>query len=340
MKTAIPIAVVVFTVTLMIGKVIPAADRTIWTTGAEIQQRLSQPIDILWSGTSLRSAIESLARSQQVAILIDRRIDPGQKLNLAIKDTPMELVLQAIADQHGLGVSRLGAIVYLGPMSVARRLRPATLAFGKAVRQLPTITQRRFFQSKALAWENLATPRELLAQLGRQNGIELVGLEQVPHDLWAAADLPPASLIDRLSLIAVQFDLTFKVAAGGTRLDIVPMPDNLPEVPEQHRTASSPQMTPKPSVAAPSTSVERIRIQRLSVQSEPLGPILRKLSDRLGLELHIDEKALEAAGISLDQRVSATIENATVDELFRQLLQSTGLKAERRRKFVEIVPAD
>ena len=51
-----------------------------------------------------------------------------------------------------------------------------------------------------------------LAQLGQRSGVEITGLEQVPHDLWAAADLPPISLVARLTLIAVQFDLTFKVA--------------------------------------------------------------------------------------------------------------------------------
>ena len=77
----------------------------------------------------------------------------------------------------------------------------------------------------------------------------------------------------------------------------------------------------------------------MSVQAEPLGPVLRQLADRLGLELKIDEKTLAAEGISLDQRVSVTVENATVDELLRRILKSTGLTFHRRQKLVEIVPA-
>ena len=95
---------------------------------------------------------------------------------------------------------------------------------------------------------------------------------------------------------------------------------------------------PKPPPAGPPTSVDRIRIQRLSVQAEPLGPVLRQLADRLGLELRIDEKALQAAGVSLDQRVTVKVENVTIDELFRRLLHSTGLKCRRHQKILEIVP--
>ena len=86
--------------------------------------------------------------------------------------------------------------------------------------------------------------------------------------------------------------------------------------------------------------MDRVRIQRMSVQAEPLGPVLRQLADRLGLELRIDEQAIAAAGISLDQRVSVKVENASVDELLRQLLKSTGLTFHRRQKVVEIIPGE
>jgi hypothetical protein len=274
-----------------------------------------------------------------VAILIDRRVDPGQKLDLTIKDEPLQVALQAIADHCGLGVSRLGAVVYLGPLSAARRLRPAAAAFGQAVGRLPTTAQRKLFQAKALAWEDLSTPRDLLTHLAEQNGVEIDGLQRVPHDLWAAADLPPLSLIDRLCLIAMQFDLTFEVEDRGKRLVLVPLPGYLPAATDDHGWSLGLHAKGKPLATEPTPAVDQIRIQHLSVQAEPLGPVLRQLADRLGLDLRVDEKALQAAGISLDQRVTVKVENVTVDELFRRLLESTGLTFHRHHKVVEIVPA-
>ncbi len=176
----------------------------------------------------------------------------------------------------------------------------------------------------------------LLAELA-QGGLEITGLDIVPHDLWAAADLPAMPLTDRLALIAVQFDLALKVADRGRRLELVPLSQVI------HRNAvARPRSTPKPAAATevePPATLEQTRIDRLSVIEKPLGPVLKQLADRLGFELKMDRQAIAAAGISLDQRVSVHVENATVDELLRQLLKSTRLTFHRRGQIVEIVPA-
>ena len=44
---------------LVWGGVANAAGRVTWATGGEFQQRLAQPVDILWSSNPLRGAIES-----------------------------------------------------------------------------------------------------------------------------------------------------------------------------------------------------------------------------------------------------------------------------------------
>jgi hypothetical protein len=325
---------------LVWGRPAEVAGHISWTTGSQLSQSLSEPLDILWSNNPLRDAIGSLSRAQRVAILIDRRIDPGQKLSLNLQNVPLQTVLQMVAERCGLGIARLGAVVYLGPPPAAQRLRPLAAALEQAVRQLPAASQHKFLQSRPLRWEAFSTPRELLEQLGQQNGIPIAGLERVPHDLWAAADLPPLTLIERLTLITAQFDLTCKIAAGGARLDLVPVPDGLGALPADRPAISTGQLSTKRAAAEPVTPVEQIRIQRLSVRAEPLGPVLRQLARRLGLELKLDEQAIKQAGISLDQRVSVLVENATVDELLHQLLKSTGLSFRRRQNVVEILPAD
>jgi hypothetical protein len=333
-------AAAILTHALAWGDVAHAAGRATWATGPQFQQTLAHTVDVFWPDNPLRDSIVGFARAQQVAILIDRRVDPDQKLSLSIKDVPIQTVLQMIADRCGLGVSRLGAVVYLGPPSAAGRLRPVAAAFEQAVRQLPKAAQRKFLQSKAFAWEDLSTPRDLLIRLGQQNGVQIAGLEGMPHDLWAAADLPPLSLVDRLTLVAAQFDLTFKIAADGTRLELAPIPANLPTQPENHAAGFPGPASSKAPTAEKAVNVEWMHIDRLTVRAEPLGPVLRQLAKRLGLELKIDEQAIRQAGISLDQRVSVTVENATVDEVLRELLKPAGLRFHRRQNVVEIRPAE
>ena len=324
---------------VMGGDDLCAAGKSTWVTGTELQQRLGQSVDILWSSTPLRDAVASLSRAQQVAILIDRRIDPGQKLDLTVRNVPMKQALQMIADRCSLGIARLGTVVYLGPPSAAQRLRPLSQAFQQASRRLSPSIQQKLLLRKAMVWEDLATPRELISQLGEKNGVEITGLDQIPHDLWAAADLPSLSLADRLTLIAIQFDLTFKASADGRQLELTPIPDDLrPSAADKDGFGPLRPATPTPRTKA-GANLDRTRIQRMAVQSEPLGPVLRQLADRLGLELRINEEAIAKAGISLDQRVSVKVENATVDELFHELLKSTGLTFQRRQRIVEIAPA-
>ena len=317
-----------------------AADGPHWATGAALQKALSQEIGVLWSGNPLRQAIGRLSRAQRVAILVDRRVDPGQTLDLKLDSVPLETLLGKIAEHCGLGVSRLGPVFYLGPVQAANRLHSLAGEVGKNVRRLPSATQRKFLQTKPLVWDDLTSPRDLLVDLGQENGVKLSGLEQVPHDLWAAADLPPLSLVDRLTLVAIQFDLTFTIAADGTQIDLTPIPASLSTPTNDRPQPAAPRMPPKRAAAAKPSAPNETLIKRLEVKQKPLGPVLRDLARQLDLEMKIDEPAIRAAGISLDQLVSATIENATIDELLRNLLKSTGLTFHRRQKTVEIVPVN
>jgi hypothetical protein len=205
-----------------LGNPLCAAEQINWATGADLQKRLAQPVSIVWQNNPLRNALTAVSRTQRVAILIDRRVDPNQKLDLKLTDTPLHSVLQTIADRCGLEVARLNNVVYFGPRSAAAQLRPSSAALAQAARRLPKPAQRKFFLSKPMAWEDLATPRDLLTLLARQNNLELAGLDRVPHDLWAAADLPPMTLVDRLSLIALQFDLAIEISDDGQRLELTP----------------------------------------------------------------------------------------------------------------------
>jgi hypothetical protein len=342
-RSLLVLAVVVGAGMLAWGSSADAADRVDWAVGADFQQTLAEPCDILWAANPLRQAFKSLSLARKVAILVDRRVDPSQKLDVSLNGVPLESALQTIAQSRGLGVARLGAVMYVGPPAAAEHLRQIAALLDKDTRHLPAALRLKYRQTKSLAWDDLATPRELLARLADESGLKISGLELVPHDLWAAADLPPLPLTDRLALVAVQFDLAFKIADRGEGVELTLLSQELRRQPQAERGAALSRSTPRPTVktkAEPRASLEQTRVDRLVVQEKPLGPVLRQLADRLGLELKIDQQAIAAAGISLDQRVSVHVENATIDELLRQLLKSTDLTFHRRERVVEIVPAE
>jgi hypothetical protein len=347
-----------------------------WLTGPSLQKRLSKPVDVLWPGNPLRKAIENLSRTEEVAVLIDRRVDPQRKVSLRLERVPLAAALQEIARRQELGCCLLGPVAYFGPPRVAARLRTLSALRTEEARHLPAEAKARLLQLKPMAWNDLAVPRALLAQLTHENGLVLSGLERVPHDLWAAADLPPLSLVDRLTLIAAQFDLTFQAAPDGKSLALLPLPDDVaiersydggrqPQAVAEQYAALAPgaqirvvgdkvfvkglleeheQITAsrkpakRPGGRQPSQDAGTTHIDKMTVKEAPVGQVLQELAGKLNLDLKIDHQALQAAGISLEKRVSLSVQDVTVDELLQEVAKAAQLRVRRQGSVVEIGP--
>jgi hypothetical protein len=199
-----------------------------WATGETLQARLDAVIPkVFWSSAPLRSVVRSLSTTQRIAILIDRRVDPEQPVDLSLDDITVRTLLEKIAEPRELGWTRIGSVIYLGPAETAAILRTLSALRHDDVAKLPAAAAAAFRRSEPLAWDDFATPRELLSQLAQSGGIAIESLDRVPHDLWAAADLPALPWVDRLTLLAVQYDLTFRIGTDGRSVELTLLPDNI-----------------------------------------------------------------------------------------------------------------
>jgi hypothetical protein len=79
-------------------------------------------------------------------------------------------------------------------------------------------------------------------------------------------------------------------------------------------------------------------VYSLRVAEKPVGPVTRELARRLNWQVEFDEAAIEAAGLSLDARVSFAVENVDQDELLHALLRPAGLTFRREGEVIKIVP--
>lgn len=352
------------------------AQTTAWLTGARFNQQLAQPAGISLARIPLRKALGDLALTHRVAIVLDRRVDPGQKISLRLSGMSLEEVLREIARDRGLGVSMLGSVAYFGPPRSSSQLRTIAALRKEEVRDLPSETERAFLSPKQFAWDDFAMPRALVAGLAQQNGWEIDGLDRIPHDLWAGSNLPWHSAIEQLTLILVQFDLTFRVEADGRSLALVPLPGDValvkdysggtdPEamarklavmapdarikvvgnrvyvkgLVEDHQRITSPRKPSSRPSSQPSPAEHSFANERFTLEVDhPADSLLRELAQRSKLELRIDEAGLREAGISLQQRVAFRVENATIDELLAKLAGPLGLSIRREGHVVEIGP--
>jgi len=330
-------------------------------TGAQFDRQMQQVVGAAWSGVPLREALRDFCGAQRVAVLLDR---------LVAADVPLRQALERIAEDRGLGMTLVGPVVYFGPPEAAAKLRTLAALGLEQVRRLPPAAQRKFLLPEPLEWDDFATPRELLEGLAREVGLRLAGLERVPHDLWAGAELP---LVDKLTLVAVQFDLSCTISPGGDTITLVPVPDDIGLVrsypggsrPQQvaqryaalapdarikavgdtvwvkaliedhERLAGTRRRTPNSQRRPPAGPTET-RIERFRVAEVPVGAVLESVCRGLNLQLQIDQQSIGAAGALLDQRVSVEVEKATVDELLEAIVRDTPLTIRRRGKVVEV----
>jgi hypothetical protein len=346
------------------------ADESTWLSGEAIDEALQGKVSVTWSNIPVRRALESLCKAQKLALLLDRRVDPDQKIELHVDNVPLREALEQIAARLKIGVALIGPVVYFGPKATATRLRTVATLRDDDVRNLKQDAQTTWRRAERWSWEKLSTPRDLLTTLAGKNGLEIEGLEQIPADLWGAADLAPLNLAQRLTLILAQYDLTFEIGKDGKSVRLAPMPAK-PVVertyPISGRQDFVSQLRGNPLLAGAEIKVandqvvvrgreedqeivRNLRGQRPAMRATegkkvytlhvqlPIGELLHALGPQMGLEIQLDKEAIAAAKISLATKVEVNLKDASADELLKAVLDPAGLTYVRHENVIEVKP--
>ncbi len=298
------------------------AEELDWLSGSRFEQQMDSPIESLhWGANPLRRALDSLARSQRVAVFLDRRIDPGQPIDFSVQNERLRDVIQRLAASLQIGVCCVGPVVYFGPRPTTDVLEEAIELRRSEIRRWPAAFAKRLLDARPTAWSELAEPRQLIQDLGQRSKLEIEGLERVPHDLWPAADLPALDFAEHMSLLLAGFGLTFQPIREAPRIRLVPLPV------AEDRVAESPKTQPQPHPAKkdrpsgkPTPPGSEVRYT-LEVQNQPVGAVTQALASQLGLHVELDPKTQDR----LDRRVSFQVKEATLEALLQALLEPAGL---------------
>jgi len=342
-----------------------------WLREREVAAAMDQEVSLTWSGVPLRDGLHRLVGTQRMAVVLDRRVDPGRLITTQMSNVSLEDALKRLTRTRKLGFAVLSGVIYIGPSPAAARLRTVAALRRKEADSLPEDRRRVVLERVRWEWDDLSVPGELLVQTARASGFQLEGVDQVPHDLWAATSLPPLSLVDRVTLVANQFDLTFRFSADGRTLTLVPVADS-PTLERRYPGGRDPQarirrfraLIPAARIGIrngqifvrgrieeheqltasirPDTSPRKPQrgeeVYQLNLQDVPVGKVIKELGRRLGLDVRIDEGAIRAANLSLDQLITVRIKDAKLDELLEAVLKPANLAFRREGLRVDVGP--
>lgn len=294
--------------------------------------RVLQTATIHWQKVPLRDAVGRMRPLFDEAVFVDRRIDPNTRISLDMTATGTAQVVTEIAAKHGWGPSRVGGVAYLGPDKVARVLGRVIDARKAEVAKLPAEERTIFERKRPLKWPRLTEPRELVTELIEKNGWRVADAERIPHDLWSAGELTQLTLVEQLTLLLVGFNLTFEIQPAEQTIRIVNFPD-LGGIASASKGPS--RQTKEPPQEVPGTTKQ---VYSLRVAEKPVGAVARELAKQLNWQIEFDEAAIQAAGRSLDARVTLAVENVEQEELLDAVLRPAGLTFRRDGERIMVGP--
>jgi hypothetical protein len=343
--------------------------------GTKARESARRTAAVHWQGVPLRDAVARLGTLFDDRVVIDRRIDPTSLISLDINAASAEAVLRALAAQQGLGVSRIDKLLYLGPPAAAEQLRTVAALRSDDIFHLREQLKSPLDRRRPVSWKRFAEPRLLVASLVEQRGWKLDNADTIPHDLWPAGGLPAVSFGDQLTVLLIGFDFTFELRPGDKTIHVMPLegpvaihrryrlPENLadpaailkqqlPDIEariedgvaavdarlEEHERLAEWLRGQNTTRAARRKKTETRQLYTLRVQEKPVGAVIRELAQRLNWALEIDEASIRTAGISLDARVSFSVEDVEQNVLLEALLKPAGLDFRLEGERLRIVP--
>jgi len=330
-----------------------------WLTGLDFSRQRNRRVGVSWTGVPLRDALQQFSVEHDLAIFLDRRVDPTQPVTFSSVNQSFHETLLELCDNFDLAVVLIDKrFYYVGPAEEVPDLYFRRRELLRSIDQLPTEQRRTWMQTAPLELGRLQVPGEAAEELCRDAGIQWDG-DHLPHDLWPAVDLPALSLSDRLIVLVNGFGLWPQPAQDGAALQLTEQRP-LPPVTIKHdlrmkRLLSRQWMTEHPEVqaheegrylviqAAPvihyqltrllalETSQQRRRsdgpeprISKFNAPDASIGSILKRVAELKGVEFQYHDSLIG----QLNQRTSLALRDVTVRQLIEAALKGTGLQYE------------
>ena len=328
---------------------------------AAFNRALTEPLTARFDEMELGVLLRTLSDERRLAFLIDRRIDPTRTVSWRTGGEPF---LDSVADRlsaHHASARAVGSTVFVGPEDSLKKLRTVIALRMEELRAKGNSALKQQFavlRDHSISWTEATEPRQVLSDIGQRWGMNLIGVDEVPYDLWREGLIYDVNLVEALSLVLIQHNRTFEWDQEAKSVTIVPMPEKVwierrHQIPaarrdsllddiggvldsidhslerdrllvrasiEEHEKIAT-ALGQRPGKSTPtkvSAAPLKQRLFTLTAEKVRIGDAFQALREQ-GITIEYDDQAFRAANIDFTKRVDLKLNKASA-ELFLSIL--------------------
>ena len=206
------------------SSVLVEPQKTKYLAGEKLDRRNLQALSVWWKDAKLRDRLMAFSETQDIAIMLDRRIDPSTIVNLGVENRTVDQVFRRISSAAKIGVCRIEDCYYFGPVDTTIALPIAIDTLARQAKKVARRSPVKWTVKRRVRTEPVVATKALIQAIATKHGFVVNGLDELPHDLWYSVSLPPTSVIGQIQLMLAGFDKSFKIDPNGKSITIIDFP--------------------------------------------------------------------------------------------------------------------
>ena len=204
--------------------VLVESKKATFLTGKKLDRKSSQAFSLWWRDAEIRDRLTAFSKSEDVAVMLDRNVNPRTVLNLGIENRTLEQIFWRVSSAAKIGVCRIEDCYYFGPTDTVVAL---PIAMNTLARQANKVSRRssvKWTIERPVLTTPIVPTKLLIEAIADKHGFSVNGLDELPHDLWYQVALPPTSVIAQIQLMLAGFGKTFEIEPDGKSITIIDFP--------------------------------------------------------------------------------------------------------------------
>lgn len=204
-----------------------------YLTERNFRQALTKPLSASWSNVGIREIIQRIGETHNISIILDRQIDPSLKLKIDLQNQTLEQGLAQIAELVQARTIIVGSNIFIGPAAEVSKLKTLLQLKSDALHELADSQKAlksrviQLSRNQTFHFQDLDTPAEILQNITNAYQIKIDNEQLVPHDLWSNFSMVSVNATESLSLILIQFDLTYEWVGEAASIRLTAVPDKV-----------------------------------------------------------------------------------------------------------------